>query len=215
MTLSSPFKSEALLRLVDEERQRNRAMRRPCGPRPATERPLRLQPEPQGLDLDKLRELMKSGGAAAVKARLLDERDRVDSDQFAFQMLQAGKAAADAGDSHGDFELAQTALTLSRSEKVLRGFFWAAQRAHRFEHACQAIRDLERLYGTSQNPTNSRCWTSCERRQPINWPHWSGSSTSRPSPLSAFPAASVMSCTTACRIHRAATQRELKVSRGA
>ncbi len=110
------------------------------------------QPEAQSLDLDKLRELMKSGGAAAVKARLLDERDRVDSEQLAFQVLQVGKAAAAAGDSHGDFELAQTALTLSQSEKILRGFFWAAQRASRFEHACQAIRDLERLYGPQPKP---------------------------------------------------------------
>ncbi len=107
---------------------------------------------PVPLDPEELRELLKTGGAAAVKARIMHNRGRLDDDLLATQMLQAAKLADDASDADNDFALAQAALALSRSEKVLRGFFWAAQRSRRFDHACKAIRDLERLYGDRPKP---------------------------------------------------------------
>lgn len=135
-----------------------RAMRSAAEPaatragRPGKAQQRAAQAAPGDLDIDCLRTMLASEGATAVHDRLLRARGRIDDEQLAYRMLQVGKEAADAGDGDAAFGFAQAALALCRSEKILRGFFWAAQRARRFEEACGAIRDLERLYGDHPKP---------------------------------------------------------------
>ena len=117
----------------------------------ATKAPRVQPPAARPVDGEQLRELMKLG-SAAVKDRIMASRGRLDNDLLAMQMLQAAKIAAEMGNAAGEFELAQSALELSRTDKVLRASFWAAQRNRRFDHACRAIRDLERLYGDRPKP---------------------------------------------------------------
>lgn len=105
-------------------------------------------------------------GTEALKARL--ERDGLPALQsylvaaarhgapqvVALRALQLGKVLSESSpDSGSGFELAETALSIDRSDQTLRGYFWAAQRARRFPEACRTIRELEALYGNAPNAT--------------------------------------------------------------
>lgn len=99
------------------------------------------------LNLAKLKALVEVEGLAPVIASLLIAAEKTDPKIIAFRMLQLGKVLSEVGRFDEEFELAKAALSIDSSEQTLRGFFWAAQRARRFESACQTIRQLERLYG--------------------------------------------------------------------
>ncbi len=99
------------------------------------------------LDVTKLKALVEAEGLAPVKERLLAATAKINPKTVASRMLKLGKALSDAGKLDDDFELAEAAVSIDGSDQTLRGYFWAAQRASRFEQACQTISQLELLYG--------------------------------------------------------------------
>lgn len=105
-----------------------------------------------GLEVEALKTRIESGDLAGPKAQLLAAQGSVDAKALAFRMLQVGKAISESGLRDEEFELASAALEVDRSDQTLRGFFWAAQRAHQFEAACRTIGELERLYGAHPTP---------------------------------------------------------------
>lgn len=111
-------------------------------------RPLASLPS---LEVDALKQRVQAEGTGPIIAHCLALRGQVDTKALAFRMLQVGKAMADLGQRDDEFAVAAAALEVDRSEQTLRGFFWAAQRSRRFEDACRAIRELERLYGNKPN----------------------------------------------------------------
>lgn len=107
-----------------------------------------------GLELSGLVESYQRGGAEALRTRSLEALSGLVGRARAAQLLQIGKALGQNGHSQAEGVLASTALELDNSEQTLRGFFWAAQRAHLFEEACNAIRQIESLYGST--PTTAQ-----------------------------------------------------------
>lgn len=105
-----------------------------------------------GLEVEALKARIEAGDLAGAKAQLLAAQGHVDAKALSFRMLQVGKAISESGLRDEEFELAQAALEVDRSDQTLRGFFWAAQRARQFEAACRTIGELERLYGAQPTP---------------------------------------------------------------
>ncbi len=84
----------------------------------------------------------QQGVVDLVTARLAHATKRV-----APELLRIGKLLSEQGLEEAEHLLAQAALAGDRSEPILRGAFWAAQRAKAFTQSCDIIIELERMYG--------------------------------------------------------------------
>lgn len=106
-----------------------------------------IQPsEPVPVALPSLTEIFEKGGANPVIEEIV-KRSGGKPGLIARDLLKSGKLLAEDGQVDAEYPLALAAIDYERSEAVLRGFFWAAQRAKAFEAACDTILELEELAG--------------------------------------------------------------------
>jgi glycosyltransferase involved in cell wall biosynthesis len=102
-----------------------------------------------------LRPHLERGGVPAIKAHLAAMAGSFKPQQLAVACLSLGKAVSKSAGPDTDFALAELALELDRSELVLRGFFWAAQRTLRLEAAFSAFSEFESLGQRHPSPTHA------------------------------------------------------------
>ncbi|MBE2241747.1 MAG: glycosyltransferase [Burkholderiaceae bacterium] len=102
-------------------------------------------PEALGIEL-------QSGGVAAVRARLMAPGADVPASTRALAALELGRFVTKSAGAETDFALASLALEFDRSEPVLRGYFWAAQRSSQMEATYAAFRELDAIYTRHPEP---------------------------------------------------------------
>lgn len=120
---------------------------------------------PAALDIASLVETYKSGGFEALRASLHSVSTPARGVDIPTALLKVGKALSAEGNTTADFELATQALAIDGSEKTLRGYFWASQRAVQFERGFEAVRRIEALYGENPN-AEQRAMLAKLRSQP-------------------------------------------------
>jgi glycosyltransferase involved in cell wall biosynthesis/polysaccharide pyruvyl transferase WcaK-like protein/spore maturation protein CgeB len=75
--------------------------------------------------------------------------------KIARELLKFGKLLGAEGHQDAEYSVSLAATGYERSEPVLRGFFWAAQRAKEFEAACDIILELEQIAGPNPSAKQS------------------------------------------------------------
>jgi glycosyltransferase involved in cell wall biosynthesis/2-polyprenyl-3-methyl-5-hydroxy-6-metoxy-1,4-benzoquinol methylase/spore maturation protein CgeB len=75
--------------------------------------------------------------------------------KIARELLKFGKLLGAEGHQDAEYSASLAATGYERSEPVLRGFFWAAQRAKEFEAACDIILELEQIAGPNPSAKQS------------------------------------------------------------
>lgn len=96
---------------------------------------------------------LRERGAEGLVARIVEERG-LGGKPLAMELLRIGKASSERGDLSGEFSLAEAALRLDESPAVLKGVFWASQRAGQYAMACEAAMKLDRALAGSDNPVD-------------------------------------------------------------
>jgi glycosyltransferase involved in cell wall biosynthesis/2-polyprenyl-3-methyl-5-hydroxy-6-metoxy-1,4-benzoquinol methylase len=117
------------------------------------------------LDIASLVETYKSGGFEALRLALHTVLTPAHGVDIPTALLKVGKALSVEGNTSADFELATQALAIDGSERTLRGYFWATQRAAEFERGFEAVRRIEALYGENPN-VEQRAMLTKLRSQP-------------------------------------------------
>ena len=89
-------------------------------------------------------EIFRNAGTKGVTEKILSKFANNARDG-ARELLRVGKLLNEAGCEGAEYPLATRALEIERSEVILRGFFWAAQRNKEFSAACDVIFELEKI----------------------------------------------------------------------
>lgn len=107
------------------------------------------KPAPRPADL--LARAQADGVDVAV-ADLIGSLAKLDNRERAQVLLKASQAVNAPGNEALVYATASAAVQASREEPTLRALFWAAQKARRFDVACDTILELEDLVGPNPTP---------------------------------------------------------------